>query len=120
MRIKSLGLAAVFFLTLSVCGSTHAQVAGHIESMKLLTTDTGWAATRNKLFWTTDGGASWKDITPNTARGRTIHLRRFRINPMAGCCSLIGVGTTRRRGLVNHSSNWLGRRTQVLAGLSRN
>ncbi|MGA3350445.1 MAG: hypothetical protein ABSC33_15570 [Candidatus Sulfotelmatobacter sp.] len=77
MRIKSLGLAAVFFLTLSVCGSTHAQVAGHIESMKLLTTDTGWAATRNKLFWTTDGGASWKDITPNTARGRTITSATF-------------------------------------------
>jgi len=77
MRIKSLGLAAVFFLTLSVCGSTHAQVAGHIESMKLLTTDIGWAATRNKLFWTTDGGASWKDITPNTARGRTITSATF-------------------------------------------
>jgi photosystem II stability/assembly factor-like uncharacterized protein len=32
--------------------------------MNLLTTDIGWAATDNKLFWTTDGGSQWKDITP--------------------------------------------------------
>jgi probable HAF family extracellular repeat protein len=40
------------------------QQAGQIKSMKLLTTDTGWAATEHKLFWTTDGGTQWKDITP--------------------------------------------------------
>jgi len=44
--------------------ATQAQQAGQIESMKLLAADTGWAATRNKLFRTADGGASWKDITP--------------------------------------------------------
>jgi photosystem II stability/assembly factor-like uncharacterized protein len=54
----------VFLLTLCVCIPVRAQVAGRIESMKLLTTDTGWAASKSKLFWTTDGGASWKDITP--------------------------------------------------------
>ena len=64
MQIKHLRLAFVFFLTLAVCIPTRAQTAGRIESMKLLTADTGWAATRNKLFWTTDGGANWKDITP--------------------------------------------------------
>jgi photosystem II stability/assembly factor-like uncharacterized protein len=32
--------------------------------MKLLTPDVGWAATSKKLFWTTNGGAQWKDITP--------------------------------------------------------
>jgi photosystem II stability/assembly factor-like uncharacterized protein len=65
MQTRKLRLAFVFFLTLAVCRSTHAQSTGPIESMKLLTTDTGWAATRNKLFWTSDGGASWKDITPS-------------------------------------------------------
>lgn len=32
--------------------------------MKLLTDNVGWAATNTKLFWTTDSGASWRDITP--------------------------------------------------------
>lgn len=41
-----------------------AQSAGQIESMKLLTDNTGWAATSKKLFWTADNGANWKDITP--------------------------------------------------------
>jgi hypothetical protein len=51
-------------LTLGLFHDTEAQQAGQIESMKLLTADTGWAATRDKLFWTADGVASWKDITP--------------------------------------------------------
>jgi photosystem II stability/assembly factor-like uncharacterized protein len=73
MQIKNLPLAVVFFLTLCVCTSTRAQVAGQIESMKLLTTDTGWAATRTHLFWTTDGGTHWADITPKSAKvGATI------------------------------------------------
>jgi photosystem II stability/assembly factor-like uncharacterized protein len=61
---KHLGLAVSLLLTLCVCPATQAQQAGPIKSMKLLTTDTGWAATDHKLFWTTDGGAHWKDITP--------------------------------------------------------
>lgn len=77
MQTRNLRLTLVFFLTLAVCRSTHAQSVGRIESMKLLTTDIGWAATRNKLLWTTDGGASWKDITPNTARDRTITSATF-------------------------------------------
>jgi photosystem II stability/assembly factor-like uncharacterized protein len=72
MRTRNLRLALVLFPTLAVCPFTRAQSAGQIESMKLLTADTGWAATRNKLFWTTDGGTSWKDITPTAARGETI------------------------------------------------
>jgi photosystem II stability/assembly factor-like uncharacterized protein len=35
--------------------------------MKLLTQNTGWAATRNHLFWTTDNGRGWKDINPKAA-----------------------------------------------------
>jgi photosystem II stability/assembly factor-like uncharacterized protein len=37
--------------------------------MKLLTSDVGWAATDKVLFWTTDGGAHWKDITPKLDHG---------------------------------------------------
>jgi probable HAF family extracellular repeat protein len=40
--------------------------AGTLQSMKLLTSQIGWAATGSRLFWTTDGGVHWKDITPKT------------------------------------------------------
>jgi probable HAF family extracellular repeat protein len=64
MPTRQLSFFLSLLLTLCLFHDTQAQQTGQIESMKLLTTDTGWAATRNKLFWTTDGGASWKDITP--------------------------------------------------------
>ncbi len=34
------------------------------EAMKLLAPGIGWALANHHLFWTTDNGASWKDITP--------------------------------------------------------
>lgn len=34
------------------------------ERMKLLTRDTGWVADTHSLYWTSDGGADWADITP--------------------------------------------------------
>jgi photosystem II stability/assembly factor-like uncharacterized protein len=64
MQTRQLSLFLSLLLTLCLFHDTQAQQAGQIESMKLLTADTGWAATRNTLFWTADGGASWKDITP--------------------------------------------------------
>jgi photosystem II stability/assembly factor-like uncharacterized protein len=51
-------------LTLLTSVVLQALQAGRIESMKLLTADVGWAATKSHLFWTTDSGAHWKDITP--------------------------------------------------------
>ncbi len=50
----------IFLFTLS----SDAQQPGRILSMKLLTPEVGWAATSKQLFWTTDGGVQWKDITP--------------------------------------------------------
>jgi hypothetical protein len=35
-----------------------------VGRFKLLDSSTGWAATSNRLLWTNDGGASWKDISP--------------------------------------------------------
>jgi photosystem II stability/assembly factor-like uncharacterized protein len=54
----------MMFVVLSLCAVTAAQDIGRIESMKLLAPDVGWSATNEKLFWTTDNGAHWKDITP--------------------------------------------------------
>ena len=84
MQTRNLRLALVFFLTLAVCASTRAQVAGRIESMKLLTPDTGWAATGKKLFWTTDGGSSWKDITPKLNHKRQMVSSVFFLDPSTG------------------------------------
>ena len=64
MRVKQVSLVLPLVITLCLSAIVSAQSAGRIESMKLLTPDVGWAATNKKLFWTTDGGAQWKDITP--------------------------------------------------------
>ncbi len=42
-------------------GSASAQ---QIQSMKLLTSQVGWAQSGGRLYWTTDDGAHWKDVTP--------------------------------------------------------
>jgi photosystem II stability/assembly factor-like uncharacterized protein len=49
-----------------------AQQAGRVESMKLLNSEVGWAATNRRLFGTTTGGHEWKDITPKAKTDRTI------------------------------------------------
>jgi photosystem II stability/assembly factor-like uncharacterized protein len=72
MQTKQLSLVISLMLPLCVCPATQAQQAGRIESMKLLTANTGWAATNKKLFFTTDGGTQWKDITPRTKPDRKI------------------------------------------------
>jgi probable HAF family extracellular repeat protein len=64
MQTRQLSFFLSLLLTLCLFHDTQAQQAGRIESMKLLTPNVGWAATKQKLFWTTDGGAQWKDITP--------------------------------------------------------
>jgi photosystem II stability/assembly factor-like uncharacterized protein len=64
MQTVRASLVPSLLLTLCLCTTISAQQAGRIESMKLLTPNVGWAATNKKLFWTNDGGAQWKDITP--------------------------------------------------------
>ena len=51
--------------------SAHAQ----IQWAKQLTPETGWVATGNQLFWTTDAGGTWKDITPPHAPKISTPLR---------------------------------------------
>jgi probable HAF family extracellular repeat protein len=41
-----------------------AQPVGSLNSMKLLTSHIGWAASEGHLLWTTTGGEKWDDITP--------------------------------------------------------
>jgi photosystem II stability/assembly factor-like uncharacterized protein len=60
-RVSIVAVAAVLAL-LFVSGAA-AQSA-----MKLLTSQTGWVLMRGHLYWTTDGGSDWADITPPLAR----------------------------------------------------
>lgn len=61
MQATRAAFAFSLWLALFLCSAVSAQ---QIASMKLLTPEVGWAATAQKLFWTTNGGAQWKDITP--------------------------------------------------------
>jgi len=38
--------------------------AARAQEMKLLTPTTGWVSRFNHLYWTTDSGSNWADITP--------------------------------------------------------
>src|SRR5262249_10554787 len=56
---------------------------GRLETMRLLTAETGWASTAHQLFWTADRGHTWKDITPKAANEDTI-ASVFFLNPSTG------------------------------------
>ncbi len=40
------------------------QTNSRVESAKQISSQMGWAATSNHLYWTNDGGAHWSDISP--------------------------------------------------------
>ena len=49
------------FPMILLCASALAQTT----SMQLLTPDTGWALSNSHLFWTTESGNHWRDVTPH-------------------------------------------------------
>jgi hypothetical protein len=68
------GVAMAILVLGSICSSAFAQDTGiqGIQSMKLMAPGVGWAASSNQLFWTSDGGKTWKDVTPPTSPGTGI------------------------------------------------
>ncbi len=50
-------------------GVTPAQTtnSSRIEDMKLISAGSGWVLASDRLFWTSDNGANWADITPPDA-----------------------------------------------------
>lgn len=49
----------------SACATPAASSSGRdIEAMQLLTDASGWVLADQRLMWTDDGGATWRDITP--------------------------------------------------------
>ena len=61
MRRKHPMLIAIF-LVLSCLGESGR--AQQVASMKLMAPNVGWAKSGEHLFWTTDNGVHWKNITP--------------------------------------------------------
>lgn len=59
---RKVNIILAIYLGLLISSSTAS--AQHIQSMKLLTPQVGWATSGNHLYWTTDGGAHWRDIAP--------------------------------------------------------
>lgn len=70
--------------------------AGRVESMRMLTPEVGWAAsTGSHLFWTTDGGRRWRDITPGGAKPENITAVFF-LNRSTGWMLFTGGGNDDR------------------------
>lgn len=63
-------LAALIFPMLA---PSRAQ-AQQMKKMKLLTPTTGWVSNDGHLYWTTDSGSNWTDITPVPAGLRGVGL----------------------------------------------
>jgi photosystem II stability/assembly factor-like uncharacterized protein len=53
------------------------------DSMKLLAPDIGWAERGGALYWTTDDGARWRDITPQLAQNERLG-KVFFLDPSTG------------------------------------
>jgi probable HAF family extracellular repeat protein len=64
--------------------------AGRLESVKLLTQEVGWAATRTHLFWTANDGKQWNDITPQPAIPGEIVSAVFFLDASTGWALLAG------------------------------
>ncbi len=51
-------------LSVALSFATASFGQGSLQSMRLLTGQVGWAASSRQIFWTTDAGLHWTDITP--------------------------------------------------------
>lgn len=66
MRRTQVSFAACCAIVFCVLGF------GQEKTMQLLAPSTGWALGNGRLFWTTDNGEHWTDITPERPTGATI------------------------------------------------
>ena len=65
-----------------------------VEPYQLLTPEVGWRVDRGTLYWTTDRGLHWKDITPHDPREippvRSLNLSAFFLNSTTGWVFFFG------------------------------
>jgi hypothetical protein len=61
-------LAGVLWAHGMLWAETSSEAHSALEDMKLLSPGTGWALVGHRLFWTSDNGQNWEDITPGSDR----------------------------------------------------
>ena len=62
----------VLTLAALLCFSNGAAWAQQVRDMKILSEQAGWARTGQRLYWTNDGGAHWRDIAPANSSAQNI------------------------------------------------
>jgi photosystem II stability/assembly factor-like uncharacterized protein len=68
-------LTLILALAVLSTGSPNARAqARQVIAMKMLAPGVGWTLANQDLFWTTDNGADWKDITPARRAGSDEHI----------------------------------------------
>lgn len=69
--ILVLGLLSALFFP-SAAPAQQAHISSSARNIQLLTPEVGWTFLGNGLFWTTDGGGHWKNISPPAERSKHI------------------------------------------------
>jgi hypothetical protein len=54
------------------CGASSGTPDNNLVAMKQLTPGAGWARSHCRLYWTSDNGQQWKDITPPMSASQTL------------------------------------------------
>jgi YVTN family beta-propeller protein len=90
------GLLLIFFLC--------AHASADIQDMKLLTSKIGWTVTEKVLYWTTNGGAQWKNITPQSVSNGYI-ASVFFLNPLQGWALCCDTNTKYREFSIAYTNN---------------
>jgi len=63
----------MFIIIVTLCtGTCSTTLFAQSRHMQLLTPTTGWTIEDNHLFWTTDNGRRWSDITPGDPRTNSL------------------------------------------------
>jgi photosystem II stability/assembly factor-like uncharacterized protein len=65
--VSKLRSAAMTLCLVAIFLPSLARAQATANNMKLLTENTGWALMNGHLYWTTDFGQDWRDITPPAA-----------------------------------------------------
>jgi len=60
----SLFLAGVMWSPNAVCAQTGSVTGTAVEDMQIVSPGSGWVLDGHKLYWTSDNGQNWDDITP--------------------------------------------------------
>jgi hypothetical protein len=84
----SLLLAVALWAHGALWGQTGSGTNAAVEDMKLIAPGSGWALAAGRLFWTSDNGQNWDDITPGY--GQQPIIKAFFFDAKTGWAILSG------------------------------